>query len=38
MPNNVKSVKLLYRATCDGWKSDDFHRQCDNQGPVNYLI
>ncbi len=26
--------ELLYRASKDGWSADDFHRLCDNKGPI----
>lgn len=30
----VTQVKLLYRASLNGWKSEDFHRFCDLKGPT----
>lgn len=34
MPDNIKEVKLLFRASRNGWNAVDFHRLCDNKGPV----
>ena len=30
-------LKLIYRASRDGWARVDFHRHCDNQGPTIIL-
>lgn len=27
-------IKLLYRASRDGWRVSDFHKFCDDQGPT----
>eukprot|EP00957_Ditylum_brightwellii_P008290 627414-Ditylum_brightwellii.AAC.1 len=27
-------MKLLYRASRDGWQSSNFHEKCDHQGPT----
>ncbi|PFX18189.1 uncharacterized protein LOC111339875 [Stylophora pistillata] len=32
------SVKLLYRASRDGWNASDFHSFCDNRGPTVTVI
>ena len=37
MPEKQKSFKLLYRATRDGDKLEDFHRKCDNKSPTLIL-
>ncbi|XP_028407149.1 E3 ubiquitin-protein ligase TRIM33-like [Dendronephthya gigantea] len=29
---------LCYRASIDGWSSQDFHRHCDNKGPTVVLV
>jgi hypothetical protein len=29
---------LCYRASRDGWRSQDFHQHCDNKGPTVALI
>lgn len=31
-------LRLLYRASKDGWKSADFHSKCDNKGPTLVLM
>ena len=31
-------IKLLYRGSRDGWKAEDFHKLCDNQGPTVTLV
>jgi hypothetical protein len=31
-------LKLLFRASRDGWKAQDFHRCCDKQGPTVTVI
>jgi hypothetical protein len=31
-------VKLLYRASRDGWEASDFHSRCDNQGATITFI
>jgi len=31
-------TKLLYRASCDGWRASNFHSKCDNQGPTLTVI
>lgn len=33
-PLKVKDINLLYRASIDGWDAKDFHKTCDNKGPV----
>jgi hypothetical protein len=34
----LKEAVLLYRATRDGWKRDDFHEKCDLKGPTMTII
>ena len=34
----LDQTKLLFRATMDGWKSNDFHKLCDNKGPTLVLV
>jgi hypothetical protein len=29
---------LCYRASRDGWSSQDFHKHCDNKGPTVVLV
>ena len=29
---------LCYRASRDGWRTQDFHRHCDNKGPTVVLV
>ena len=29
---------LCYRASRDGWRSQDFHSRCDNKGPTIVLV
>ena len=36
--NGVKSWKLCYRATDNGWAASSFHRQCDNKAPTVTII
>jgi len=31
-------LELLYRASDDGWESEDFHSRCDNKGPTVTVI
>jgi hypothetical protein len=33
-----RSFELLYRASRDGWTTDDFHRCCDNRGPTLVVV
>ena len=33
-PNNIVKYKRIYRATKDGDKASDFHRLCDDKGPI----
>ena len=33
-----KKFELLYRASRDGFKADNFHSKCDNQGQTLSLI
>jgi hypothetical protein len=35
---NRDQIFLLYRGSCDGFKSSDFHRNCDGHGPTVILI
>eukprot|EP00479_Gromia_sphaerica_P008068 TRINITY_DN293_c0_g1_i3.p1 TRINITY_DN293_c0_g1~~TRINITY_DN293_c0_g1_i3.p1 ORF type:complete len:191 (+),score=30.33 TRINITY_DN293_c0_g1_i3:729-1301(+) len=35
---NLKHLKLLYKASRDGFGSRDFHRLCDNKGPTVAVI
>jgi len=30
--------ELLYRASCDGWKANDFHRKCDSKGATLTIV
>ena len=32
------SLRLLYRATRDGWSASDFHTRCDGRGPTITLV
>ena len=34
----IKQVRLLFRASLNGWKSTDFHRYCDDKGPTLCLF
>lgn len=34
MPVKPKEIKLLFRASKDGWTREDFYRCCENKGPV----
>ena len=34
----LDETKLLFRATQDGFKSEDFHKICDNKGPTLTLV
>jgi hypothetical protein len=36
--DKVSKPKLLYRASRDGWDGTDFHRQCDNKGPILTIV
>ena len=36
--SGYKSMKLIYRGSRDGTKSNDFHNKCDNQGPTICLF
>ena len=36
-PNKKISYELLFRATRDGEKEEDFHRHCDNKSPILIL-
>lgn len=40
IPNLTRtpSLSLIYRASCDGWKTDDFHIRCNNTGPTVTLV
>ena len=40
VPNYSSSTKfnLLFRGSRDGWKSTDFHSNCDNKGPTITII
>jgi len=29
---------LLFRASANGWSSDEFHKLCDNKGPTLTII
>jgi len=31
-------LTLHYRGSTDGWKCEDFHRNCDNKGPTLTLL
>jgi len=33
-----QKLKLLYRASRDGWTASTFHQLCDNQGPTVTLV
>ena len=30
--------RLCYRASSDGWRGEDFHSKCDNQGPTVVIV
>jgi hypothetical protein len=34
MKDTIKSSRLLYKATTNGWSSQNFHKLCDNKGPT----
>jgi hypothetical protein len=34
MFNKLKSSRLLYKATTNGWTAQNFHKICDNRGPT----
>ena len=34
MKDKIKSSRLLYKATRNGWSSQNFHKLCDNKGPT----
>ena len=34
---NKDRLKLLFRASKDGFSNDIFHERCDNQGPLLFL-
>ena len=34
MTNKIKSIKLLYKASINGWSSNTFHQLCDGKGPT----
>ena len=36
--NDECKWNLCYRASRDGWSSEDFHRHCDNKGPTVTLV
>lgn len=36
--SQVRGTRLLYRATRDGFRAEDFHRLCDNRGPTLTVI
>ena len=38
MKNPNLNLVLIYKASCDGFKANDFHNRCDNQGPTICLI
>lgn len=35
---NKQYLKLIYQASRDGWRVDEFHKRCDNQGPTVTLL
>jgi len=35
---NASNLKLLYRASRDGFGCKDFHNKCDNQGPTVTIV
>lgn len=38
MPEKMKGMELLFRASRDGGLADDFHARCDDKGPTLVLI
>ena len=34
----VTNLKLIYRASLDGFEAWDFHRKCNNQGATLILV
>jgi hypothetical protein len=34
MFNKIKSSRLLYKASTNGWSAQNFHKICDNRGPT----
>ena len=30
--------QICYRASCDGWEAESFHRKCDDVGPTLILV
>ena len=38
MGSKLKNMKLLYRASRDGWNSSDFHLRCDKKGQSLILL
>ena len=38
LTNPEDSLKLLYRASRDGYSSYEFHNRCDNEGPTITVI
>jgi hypothetical protein len=35
---NKQNLKLLYQGSRDGWRVEEFHKRCDNQGPTLTII
>ena len=35
---STSSFELIYRASCDGWNTSDFHDKCDNKGATICFI
>ena len=33
-----RKVKLVYRASKDGWSTSEFHSKCDNEGPTLTIV
>ena len=38
MTNKIRSVKLLYKASRDGWDTSTFHKLADNKGPTISIV
>ena len=38
LPSNTSDLELIYRASEHGWKAEDFHRMCDDQGATLIVV
>jgi len=38
MPEKMKGMELLFRASRDGGLAEEFHARCDDKGPTLVLI